>query len=56
MKTKKIIKEIEKRMVGVALERNKLDEAIAEATHLRENCDEAWAYLQSARDALSELV
>ena len=56
MKIKKLQKEIAKRMTGVAIERDKLDEIIANATQLRENCDEAWDHLDRARDALSELV
>ena len=56
MKTKKWIKEIEKRMVAVGKERDKLDDLIAEIADLRENCDEAWDHMQRARDALSEMV
>jgi len=56
MKTKKWISEIEKRMAGVAAERDKLDELISELGDLREDCDNAWNLLQDARDALSELV
>lgn len=43
-------------MKAVAKERDKLDEAIADMEQLRECCDRAWEDLQSARDALSELV
>ena len=56
MKTKKWISEIDKRMVGVAKERDKLDALISEISDLREDCDEAWDHLQRARDALSALV
>ena len=56
MKTKKWIKELNKRMAGVAIERDKLDELISEMKDLRENCDEAWDHLERARDALSEMV
>jgi hypothetical protein len=56
MKVKSWIKTIETRMAGIAKERDKLDEAISEMEVLRENCDTAWNDLQSARDALSELV
>lgn len=53
---KKIVKEIDKRMKGVAAERDKLDNLIADLSDLREDCDEAWDHLQHARDVLSELV
>jgi len=56
MKIKKLQKEIAKRMAAVAIERDKLDEVISDATDLREDCDEAWDHLQRARDALSEMV
>ncbi len=56
MKIKKVIKQIKKRENAVAKERDKLDELISELGDLREDCDEAWENLQSARDALSELV
>lgn len=56
MKTKSWIKEIEKRQAAIAKERDRLDEAIAEMSDLRDCCDRAWNDLQSARDALSELV
>lgn len=49
-------REIAKRQGGVAKERDKLDALIAELTSLRETCDRAYDDLQSARDALSELV
>lgn len=47
---------IEARQKGIAKERGKLDEAIAELSMLRDCCERAWDDLQSARDALSELV
>jgi flagellin-like hook-associated protein FlgL len=49
-------KTVEKRMAGVAKERDKLDETIAELEQLRGNCREAYDNLQIARDALSEMV
>ena len=50
------VKSIEKRMVGVAAERDKLDELISSAVDLKEDCERAYYALQEARDALSELV
>lgn len=50
------IDQITERQQGVAAERDKLDNLIAELTDLRESCDKAWHHLQDARDALSELV
>lgn len=52
----KWIKKIEKRMAGVAAERDKLDDAISEMETLKESCNKAYDSLQSARDSLSELV
>jgi hypothetical protein len=43
-------------MQGVAKERDKLDELISELNQLKESCDKAYDDMQSARDALSELV
>lgn len=53
---KNAIKQIEKRMVAVGKERDKLDDLINELEHLKENCTDAYYDLQSARDSLSELV
>lgn len=50
------IKQIEKRMVAVGKERDKLDDLIGELEHLKDNCRTAYDDLQHARDALSELV
>ena len=50
------IKHIEKRMAGVASEREKLDEMISSLQDLEESCTKAYDSLQEARDALSELV
>lgn len=50
------LKQIEKRMIAVGNERDKLDNLIGELNHLKENCDTAYDDLQHARDALSELV
>lgn len=50
------IKEINKRMVAVGKERDKLDDLIGDLEGLRENCREAYDDLQRARDSLSELV
>lgn len=50
------VKQIEKRMVAVGKERDKLDDLIGELEHLKETCREAYDDLQRARDALSELV
>ncbi len=47
---------IKARQEAVAKERDKIDEVIDEINGLRESCDRAWDALQSARDALSELV
>ena len=40
----------------VATVRDRLDATIRELTELRENCDDAWNDLMSARDVLSRLV
>jgi hypothetical protein len=50
------IKQIDKRMIAVGKERDKLDDLIGELEHLKENCREAYDDLQRARDSLSELV
>lgn len=50
------IKQIEKRMVAVGKERDKLDDLVGELEHLKENCASAYDDLQRARDSLSELV
>ncbi len=50
------IKQIEKRMVAVGKERDKLDDLIGELEHLKDNCRTAYEDLEHARDALSELV
>lgn len=50
------IKQIDKRMVAVGKERDKLDDLIGELEHLKENCTNAYDDLQRARDSLSELV
>lgn len=47
---------IKARQDAVAKERDKLDADIEELSMLRESCDRAWDALQTARDALSELV
>ena len=56
MTLKNAIKQIEKRMVAVGVERDKLDDLIGELEHLKENCSSAYDDLQRARDSLSELV
>ena len=56
MRTATMIKEIEKRMMSISNERDKLDTMIENLTALRETCEKAWENLQEARDALSELV
>ena len=50
------LKTLERRQKAVAAERDKIDVALDEMNGLRESCDKAWASLQDARDALSELV
>jgi hypothetical protein len=56
MKKAKIIKELEKHMKAVKKERDKLDEFISDLEDLREDCDNSYDLLISARDALSEIV
>lgn len=56
MSIKTAMKQIEKRMIAVGKERDKLDEMIGELEHLKENCQTAYDDLQHARDSLSELV
>lgn len=48
--------EVEKRMVAVGEERDRIDNLIMELEGLKENCREAYDDLQRARDSLSELV
>ena len=50
------IKALDKRMTAIGIERDRLDDAISDATSLLDDCDEAKEHLQRARDALSELV
>lgn len=50
------IKQIDRRKEAVGLERDKLDDLIGELQTLKEDCDEAYDALQTARDALSRLV
>lgn len=50
------IEKIDLRKESVGKERDKLDEAISELQMLREDCDEAFDALQTARDALSRMV
>lgn len=56
MTMKNALKQIEKRMIAVGVERDKLDDLIGELEHLKDNCQTAYEDLQHARDALSELV
>lgn len=56
MNIKQAIKEIEKRQEAVGKERDRLDDLIRDLTSLKEDCDEAYDSLQTARDALSRLV
>jgi chromosome segregation ATPase len=53
---KRIDVKLEREQKAVAKNRDNLDELINEVSMLRESCDRAWDALQSARDALSELV
>lgn len=55
-KIKSMIKGIDKQMAKVAKTRDELDDFIDTLEHLKENCREAHDALQTARDALSELV
>ena len=50
------IAQISKRQEAVGKERDKLDELIGDLTALKEDCEEAFDALQTARDALSRLV
>ncbi len=50
------MKQIQKRMDGVASERDKIDKLISELSDLDESCSRAYEALQEARDSLSELV
>lgn len=50
------IKQIDRRKEAVGLERDKLDDLIGDLQTLKEDCDEAYDALQTARDALSRLV
>lgn len=56
MTLKSAIKQIEKRMLAVGKERDKLDDLIGDLETLRENCRTAYDDLRHARDALSEIV
>ena len=55
-KIKSIVKGLNNQMAKVAKTRDELDEFIDTLEHLKENCREAHDALQTARDALSELV
>ena len=50
------INQVQKRMDGVAAERDKIDEVLEELNMLKDDCERAYDLLQIARDALSELV
>jgi hypothetical protein len=50
------IKQVQKRMDGVAAERDKIDSVLEELAMLKDSCERAYDNLQNARDALSELV
>ena len=50
------IKQVQKRMDGVAAERDKIDSMIEDLSELKSSCDNAYNSLQDARDSLSELV
>lgn len=56
MRSKAMIKRIEKEMEMVAKRRDAIDDLISEASDLKESCERALDALQEARDALSELV
>lgn len=56
MTIKNALKQIEKRMIAIGVERDKLDDLIGELEYLKDNCQTAYEDLQHARDALSELV
>jgi hypothetical protein len=59
MKAKKyisLIKRLDKMSIQVAKKRDELDELISGAESLREDCDNAYRDLISARDSLSEMV
>lgn len=56
MTTKTIIKQLEKRLVAVGEERDKLRALIADVEDLAETCDHAHDALQEAVYALSELA
>jgi hypothetical protein len=49
-------KKLAERQAAIGKERDKLDDVISELEGLRESCERAYDDLQSARDALSELV
>lgn len=56
MTTKKFISELNKRMIAVGKERDKLRDMEDELTGLRESCERAFFALEEAIDALSEQV
>jgi uncharacterized coiled-coil DUF342 family protein len=51
-----LMKQIDKRKDAVSKERDKIDDLIGDLQSLKEDCDEAYDALQTARDALSRLV
>lgn len=55
-KLQSITKSIEKHMERIAADRDKLDDFIDTLQALKEDCDNAYDALITARDALSELV
>lgn len=52
----RIVKEIDASKARIAKERDKLDDLREEVSALLTNCEEAEEALETARDALSELV
>jgi septal ring factor EnvC (AmiA/AmiB activator) len=55
-KIKSIIRGIDKHMIKIAQDRDKLDEFISDLNSLKEDCDSAYDALIDARDALSRMV
>lgn len=51
-----VYKQIDAAKNRISKERDKLRDLIAEAEHLAENCETAISDLESAADALSEIV
>lgn len=56
MRVDRLTKLIDKRMIAIGNERDKVDDLISELQGMRYDLEEALEHLEDARDALSRLV